>query len=991
MLSENPKNPISAPGFERIEFFRNGLTLAPEPDDRQPGFASLVLKTREISGFRGCTCPSYKKKTCRHILELTSIYKSFLDRSGGRQPYDLFETSPWAELARVLSQNDREKPGTVSAENVSQKETGFIRVLSSQNKEMLRYYSPGQDAILLLDRLGKLPGDGPGKLHGRFEALEHLARMTYTPYERALAEKGFDTNSTSFQKGFWHRLAYHGYHAHGDSGLVFNPSVDETTGEFNLIVQQLGGMDLLRLNVPRGLVKQILMALGDRLPTQNGMGIHPVPLKSIFKISATTELDLDIRPMVRMLQEDGEDYYLDREGLERFIYGNLVYVKELGVMAELERPEGPERRFKSPVRMTLKKAQVPGFLEENAREIKERKYLVDQAVRRIAIEKQFDRVEVGVEALERDWCWLDVRYGFGNQSISLAEVIQAKKEGRRYVSIPGGWVDCQAEAFGGLDFYLDRELDGAERVRLSRMDLLRLKGISGSPMKLTGDKERARLLKRLMELKPARPKPELHGLSSGLRGYQETGLNWLRFLAENSLGGLLCDDMGLGKTHQAMALMVSLLEDESDPGPMMVVCPTTVLSHWLNKITEHAPGLAAWVYHGAQRDLAEALNGRGVVLTSYGILRNDAEALSRVPWGLVVFDEIQHLKNPDTKSHQAARGLPAAQKIGLTGTPIENRLEELKAIFDLVLPGCLGADREFQDRYVKTANGDGAHRMRDQLRRLVSPFVLRRLKSSVLKELPPKIEDIRTCPLSEDQVKLYRDAVSGRGSQLAELVRRRDRSIPYMHIFALLNLLKQICCHPALVNGDWENHRQYESGKWDLFEELLEESLDSGQKIVVYSQYLDMIKIIESHLSDLGVGCTSLTGQSRNREAIIAEFNENPDCRVFVGSLKAGGVGIDLVAASVVIHYDRWWNAARENQATDRVHRIGQRRGVQIFKLVTAGTLEEKISAMIDKKRGLIESVVPEDDSGFLKGLDKEQIMELISWAGRPLPDPVSR
>jgi SNF2 family DNA or RNA helicase len=248
----------------------------------------------------------------------------------------------------------------------------------------------------------------------------------------------------------------------------------------------------------------------------------------------------------------------------------------------------------------------------------------------------------------------------------------------------------------------------------------------------------------------------------------------------------------------------------------------------------------------------------------------------------------------------------------------------------------------------------------------------------VLTELPAKIEDLRTCRLSDDQVKLYRDAVEKRGRDLRKVLEADGQPVPYMHIFALLNLLKQICNHPALVEKDTDSYDRYGSGKWDLFCELLVESLDSGQKVVIYSQYLAMIEIIEAFLQELKVGYVSLTGKSRNRGAIIQRFNEARDCRVYVGSLKAGGTGIDLVAASVVIHYDRWWNAAREDQATDRVHRIGQRRGVQVFKLVTEGTLEEKIAALIAKKRLLMESVVKEDDPGLLKSFTREELIDLM-------------
>ena len=468
-------------------------------------------------------------------------------------------------------------------------------------------------------------------------------------------------------------------------------------------------------------------------------------------------------------------------------------------------------------------------------------------------------------------------------------------------------------------------------------------------------------------------------MKSSLRPYQKLGVEWLYFLSENSLGGLLCDEMGLGKTHQVMALMLALREHEGVEEPFLVVCPTTVLSHWYEKIREHAPGLRAAVFHGGQRNLEDSLKDGDVLLTSYGILRNDMEQFEHVPLVLAVFDEIQYIKNQKTRAYEAAKRLNARIKLGLTGTPIENTLWELKALLDLTIPGYLGADEDFHERYIRPFEADQNRSSQKSLSRLISPFTLRRLKKTVLDELPEKIEDIRTCRLSDDQVKLYRDAIASRGEGLINVLKKDEEPVPYMHIFALLNLLKQICNHPAQVNGRADDYEQCRSGKWDLFEELVFECLDSDQKMVIYSQYLEMIRIIEKFLQGLDVGYVTLTGASRKRGEIIARFNRDPDCRIYVGSLKAGGVGVDLVAASVVIHYDRWWNAAKEDQATDRVHRIGQKRGVQVFKLVTQGTLEEKISAIIEKKRNLMDSIVLEDDPNLLKTFSREELIGMLA------------
>jgi superfamily II DNA or RNA helicase len=738
------------------------------------------------------------------------------------------------------------------------------------------------------------------------------------------------------------------------------------------------------LVLPREKVRAVLRNFQDQLLNDNQLALSPVPLKSLFKISATTEMDLEIRPLVEVLQADGEKRFLEREELEKYRYGDLIYVKELGLLAELERPGAPERKFTTPVKMVLKKSQVPEFIQEYGSLLNDETQLVDASVKNLKIFCQADRLEILPEALDRDWCWLSVRYGFGQSSVSLWDILETRREGQRYLAVPEGWVDCRAPEWSELAFLEEKgpEIAGAapgENLKLSLMELLRLQALHPAARQVATESAPGRRLSQILDLKPARPYQPLKGLQSSLRPYQILGLEWLSFLWENRLGGLLCDDMGLGKTHQVMALLVKLRELEKVRGPFLVVCPTTVLSHWVRKIADHTRGFKTVVYYGGGRELTEALKQKPVLLTTYGILRNDIDSLQEVPFALAVFDEIQNLKNPATQSHQAARQVRAEVKLGLTGTPIENRVGELKALMDLTVPGYLGSDDAFEKRYVKPLETDPRGRAGERLTRLIAPFTLRRLKKTVLLELPEKIEDFRFCELREEQVALYRQAIATQGKELRRALREKKKAIPYLHIFALLTLLKRICDHPAVALKKPELHKNHDSGKWDLFQELLAESLESGQKIVVYSQFLDMLRIMETHLQETGTGFVTLTGASRKRGELIDRFNNDPDCRVFLGSLKAGGTGIDLVAASVVIHYDRWWNAAREDQATDRVHRIGQQRGVQVFKLVTAGTLEEKISAIIGKKKNLLETIVQEDDPNLLKTFTREELLELIS------------
>lgn len=962
----------------RLEFHRNALALLPDPQDRRPGVAVYVQGDRGKSPHRFCSCAPSKSKTCPHLLEMSEAIKALKKTYGEKNPDEDFRASIWHRLSSLLAEGREAKTKSVEFATLCGKDETCLRVYDSDENELVTYLSRGPDGSRFLERCVTLPEED--QVPQRGSLLDMLSRLTLSESERMMLDRGFKTRRLAFEESFWYRLAYHCYREFDLKECTFSPAVEENSGLFSIACIRRGKEPLLRIVIPRPQVKGVLFAFRNALPNQNNMPIHPIPLKSLFNVTMNTELDLEVRPMIQLIQEDGEDRFFEREELQQFRYGDLIFIRELGIMAEMERSERG-RRFRAPVRMVLKKSQVPVFFDDIGDEIHKGHFKVDEKIRSLRIFKHIERIEITPEALDRDWCWLSVRYGFGKASVALGEILTARKEKQRYITISEGWVDCQSpdmegigNRFSGISF---EKADNS--LKFSRMDLLRLAGTSDLPLSVTGDRGRRDLLNRILELRPSLPFTIPKGMTSPLRDYQKRGTEWLLFLVENGLGGLLCDEMGLGKTHQLMGLMVLMKERKKTEKPFLVVCPTTVLSHWWNKIRDHAPALTTSIYHGGQRDLKEALKESHVLLTSYGILRRDMVHLKRYDFALAVFDEIQYIKNAQTQAYQAALDLKAEVKIGMTGTPIENTLDELKALLDLTVPGYLGADESFHQRYVLPIQ-QGVNKARQaELSRLTAPFTLRRRKDMVLQELPEKIEDLRNCILSDDQIKLYRDAISSRGRNLLEALNKKDERVPYMHIFALLNLLKQICNHPALLDGGPGNYEQYASGKWDLFKELLVESLGSGQKVVVYSQYLGMLEIMERYLTEKDIGFVALTGKTLNRGEIIERFETDPDCLVYLGSLRAGGVGVDLVSASVVIHYDRWWNAAKEDQATDRVHRIGQRRGVQVFKLVTEGTLEEKIAAIIDKKRRLMESIVKEDDPGLLKTFTREELIEMLA------------
>jgi len=521
------------------------------------------------------------------------------------------------------------------------------------------------------------------------------------------------------------------------------------------------------------------------------------------------------------------------------------------------------------------------------------------------------------------------------------------------------------EPFAALGFKIPRRRQDLGLLG-SRVAFIRLVAETGLPVE--GPDEELRELAAVLQGRSTVETGHPPGLRSQLRPYQADGVAWLwsRYLVR--VGALLADDMGLGKTHQVMGLLCLLAE--RDPGARtLVVCPRGVLEHWHTLLARFAPELAVHLFHGPSRTLKD-LRGGGVVLTTYDILFRSTDELLEHRWAVAVFDEAQRIKNPRTKAARAARKVPADFRLALTGTPLENRLLELWSVVDLIVPGYLGSEREF-----RSSHRDPSHHQLHVLRQRLGVLTLRRVKDQVLADLPEKFEDLRYCHLLPAQASLYRSVHAQYSAEISELLRDEAQEIPYMHIFALLTRLKQICDHPALVDGG--DGKPAESAKTEIFDEILDEALEGGLQVVVFSQYVKMIELLSQRLDRRGMPHLVLTGETRDRGRIIRRFNSEQHESILLASLLAGGVGIDLTGASVVLHYDRWWNPAKENQATDRVHRIGQRRFVQVFKLITRDTIEERIDELIRAKIDLMERVVaPTED--VVSGLGREELIDLL-------------
>lgn len=575
--------------------------------------------------------------------------------------------------------------------------------------------------------------------------------------------------------------------------------------------------------------------------------------------------------------------------------------------------------------------------------------------------------------------WLvDLHYKTDLGVVAAYDIWEAIHDNKEFLFSPAGLLDLSNPRFQWLRALPKKRWSRQKKkASLTALEWIRLQTVED--IVVSPDKKKVQELLDSFQSQQGMLPFTISALQSQLRTYQETGAKWLWFLYSYGLSGLLCDEMGLGKTHQAMALLASASALPGAPKKFLVVCPTSVIYHWEELLRRFLPSLSVKVFHGPGRskDLMQE-SSYDILLTSYGMIRSDKKILMDISFDIAIYDEIQNAKNGKSLLYKALRALSVRVAIGLTGTPIENRITELKSLIDLVLPHYFPSDAVFKEHFVIPIEKEGDKEKKQLLSQLVRPFILRRKKNEVLLELPEKTEEIAYCDLSDEQKRLYQEFYYLHKGEVKQEVERRSGG-GGMHIFALFSKLKQICDHPCLLTGELGEFSSHASGKWDLFVELLQEARESGQKVVVFTQYLAMMDIIQNYLQQQGIGFAQIRGSTRNRKEALERFRADPDCEVFVASLQAAGVGIDLTAASVVIHYDRWWNPAKENQATDRVHRIGQSRGVQVFKLVTKKTIEERIHDLIVAKQGLLEGVVGFDEQDVIKRFTREEILSLFT------------
>jgi superfamily II DNA or RNA helicase len=492
----------------------------------------------------------------------------------------------------------------------------------------------------------------------------------------------------------------------------------------------------------------------------------------------------------------------------------------------------------------------------------------------------------------------------------------------------------------------------------------------------------AELLSRLSDRDRIEEPNPPEGLDGSLRPYQSRGFAWLRFLARWGLGACLADDMGLGKTIQTLVLIQHDKETRAGNGCVLLVCPTSVIGNWQHEAARFTPGLSVIVHHGTDRakgaTLRRVVTKNDLLVTSYSLLQRDIEALRKVSWRGVVLDEAQNVKNPETKQAKAARGLEAGYRVALTGTPVENNVGDLWSIMEFLNPGLLGTQAAFKRTFFVPIQASRDETAMARLKSLTGPFLLRRLKTdrSIISDLPEKMEMKVYCTLTREQASLYAAVVEEAVEALESSDGIRRKGV----VLATLSKLKQVCNHPAQFLGD-NSAIPDRSGKLARLVEMLEEILETGERALIFTQFAEMGEIIRNHLQEtFGDEVPFLHGgvAKAKRDRMVARFQEDGGSSVFLLSLKAGGTGLNLTNASHVFHFDRWWNPAVEDQATDRVFRIGQTRRVQVHKFLCAGTLEESIDDMIERKKAVASAVVGTGET-WLTELSTKELRDVIA------------
>jgi hypothetical protein len=605
-------------------------------------------------------------------------------------------------------------------------------------------------------------------------------------------------------------------------------------------------------------------------------------------------------------------------------------------------------------------------------------YLGNPAFHRLFLNPRQLRPRLVVKGSGIDWLAVSAEWEQEGMKLSAADLQRLQTATGRFMKLPdSGWVELDTESVQSAhesmaDLGIEGLVPGAQRIGLEQAAHLDAEGLQRF-----ADTPQARALReRLKDFKGIAGTELPDGLVAEMRPYQKDGFDFLCHLTRMRLGGVLADDMGLGKTLQTLAWLAWLKQREpKNPKPSLVICPASVLHNWRREAERFTPNLKVLVLESgaARHNLRKQIPQYDIIVTNYALLRRDLEELQKFPFRAMILDEAQFIKNPGAQVTQSVKQLKAEHRLALTGTPMENRLLDLWSIVDFIQPGYLGSQEQFLETYEpRGEDAESAQRIaRRRLAARLRPLLMRRLKKHVAKDLPERIEQRRDCQLGEEQKKLY----------LAELRRSRDKVLQTvaeqglnksrMHVLAALTRLRQICCHPKLVGNDSL------SGKTETLFELLDSLVAEGQKVLVFSQFVQMLNLLEAECRQRQIQTHILTGQTKDRQEVVSAFQNDTGAAVFLLSLRAAGTGLNLTTASYVVLYDPWWNPAVEAQAIDRTHRIGQTRTVNAYRLISPGTVEEKIWELQQNKAQTAADVLGEE--GFARSLSKSDLEYLFS------------
>ena len=962
------------------------------------GFSKTTGKIRNFAFDRFyCTCCSRKQTRGNCCEHLAAVAISLLSKGGEGEELQLipfsFENSLWPDIATFLHDEHDSAEGKRTFCLKIETEKG--KITAAITDTLLKVETDSLTAGFIQSQF--LPR---GQMDGQVEEVDlvsqgltqlgnDLVNLSLGDGERLMRSRGHQTQGLSRETSPWFWLVRLFYLRSGVDSFVMQADDSKGTSFSVSAGNDQGG--LFSFTPGRGQGSRFFATFNQK---QEGGEPFLAPARSFWRTSFNQDSTaICCRAMLEL--DSGEVF--SRKELASRRWGNCYHLLGRGFVpvtpvlldANLYPPGVPDQPSlfdSSGVQENIQDgfdvhgSDFVNFIEENRKALSHGNNETDAELLNFIPAEKPDQIHLELLGSDDDWCYLAASYGLGNRDIDLGEILQARQKGWDY--LPGKeWLKLQGTPLSWLHnvgqdrLYLDA--DGRQRLKLQRWEVMTLLSRSDCSMsRIDGEKQSHGFDVPVFEKWKALPKATL---PDHLREYQKTGVAWLVQLLGNGIGGILADEMGLGKTHQALALLNMVAESDPDAS-FLVVAPASVVYHWADKIDRFYPALSWGLYHGSGRSLEQCLQQR-IILTTYGIINRDETDFAQSFFEVIVFDEIQNIKNSKTQAHAAAARLKAGIKLGLTGTPMENSPNDLKSLLDICVPGILGTDQMFQRRFTLPIVEEQSEERSSELAERIAPFFLRRLRSQVVAELPEIIEGGRHCELHADQIRLYREFLSAQGKKLVEQLHDESSDVPYIEVLALITYLKQICNHPCLISGK-SDPEEYGSGKWELFKELLKECQESGYKVVVFSQYTAMLDLIQNYLRGLGIDIACLRGGMtlKQRKQEIERFQSDDSCQVFCASLLAGGTGIDLTAAQCVIHYDRWWNAAKEDQATSRVHRIGQTRVVEVFKLITIGTLEEKIDKLISRRRALAGNLVQADDGALVKRLDRQDLLDLLSF-----------